>query len=450
MKTYDEPDFDLERRLRRIAEAPEPAVPGSVFRHAAEVTARQRGFQVLRSSRSGPRRSLLVGFASVAAVLVLAAGFTLVLRNPNNVAGSPTPSGSAPASPSSSASPEETASPAPKSGDFEDKSMTRPRDLHTATLLADGRVLIAGGDEGGNTSELYDPTGGTFAATGSMRQPREGHTATLLPDGRILIAGGDLVADPAELYDAETGSFTETGSMNTPRGWHTATLLPNGLVLIAGGDGSVPGGVGSIAAAELYDPQTGKFSRTGSMTTPRDGHTATLLPNGLVLIAGGGSLDATLASAELYNPQTGKFSRTGSMTTARYGHTATLLPNGLVLIAGGDAPGSTVGPVQTAELYDPKTGEFRATGSMVEARSGHTATLLPNGSVLMAGGNSVPVGAGAGVEKYDPSSGTFAPVIAGFYATVGQTATLLPDGRVLFAGGKLDDTVLSAAWLFAP
>ncbi len=400
----------------------------------------------------GPSRSLAVGFASLAAVLALATGCARPQDAGEDTA-SPTasvPLAGPSASPSADPSLERTASPVPKSGDFEAMSMTRPRELHTATLLTDGRVLITGGIGGEETAELYDPATGTFSATGSMTTWREAHTATLLTDGRVLIVGGLQGDTSAELLDPETGRFTATGSMTVARQWHTATLLAGGRVLIAGGDSSVPGGVGSIASAEVYDPRTGLFSQTGSMTTARSGHTATLLPNGLVLIAGCGELNGT--QAELYDPRTGKFSRTGSMTRARCGQIATLLADGRVLIAGGNVPADTYANAdQTAELYDPNTGTFAPTGSMVEPLAFHTATLLPNGQVLLAGGESLPPGTSGGVETYDPASGTFSPAMADFFTSVGHTATLLTDGRILFAGGKLEgDTPLSDAWLFVP
>jgi hypothetical protein len=186
-----------------------------------------------------------------------------------------------------------------------------------------------------------------------MATARELHTATLLPDGRVLIAGGfgeSPYLASAELYDPKTGSFSPTGSMATARELHTATLLSDGLVLIAGGNDSWYSTTStSFASAELYDPKTGSFSPTGSMATARSYHTATLLSDGLVLIAGGTDGSTWLVSAELYDPKTGSFSPTGSMTTGRAFHTATALPDGRVLIAGGDAFPSTA----SAELYQP-------------------------------------------------------------------------------------------------
>ena len=281
---------------------------------------------------------------------------------------------------------------------------------HTATLLQNGTVLLTGGfindvwDYGGSASSngagLYDSATGVLGGTGNMTANRGGHTATLLADGKVLIAGG-ADTDPtetglatAELYDPGTGTFTQTGSMTVGRYLHTATLLQNGKVLIVGGvltSTSAP-----VATAEVYDPATGTFTMTGAMATAREQHTATLLADGRVLIVGGttsppaslssawlatGTVDLQgTATAEIYDPSTGSFSGTGSMAAARTFHTATLLPNGTALIAGGGGENST------AEVYDPATGSFSTTGGMEIGRSGHTVTLLPNGSVLVAGG----------------------------------------------------------------
>ena len=174
--------------------------------------------------------------------------------------------------------------------------MNTPRDRHTATLLANGKVLIAGGDSGttmsSTSAELYDPGSGTFTLTGSMGTGRSSHTATLLPSGKVLIAGGFGgvlgVTSDAELYDPNTGTFTVTGSMQLTRTWHTATLLPDGRVLISGGFHVVGGSGITEASAEVYDPTTGTFALlANSMSTPRALHTATALSNGKALIVGG-------------------------------------------------------------------------------------------------------------------------------------------------------------------
>ncbi len=318
-------------------------------------------------------------------------------------------------------------------------SLATQRYYDTATLLPNGKVLIAGGNNGLDLSsaEIYDPANGTFTATGSLGVAHAGHTATLLPNGKVLIAGGSPNGNSAELYDPVSGTFSATGSLTTVHGTHTATLLANGKVLIAGG---------YTLSAELYDPASGTFSATGSLATVRTWHTATLLPNGKVLIAGGAGGGVYLSSAELYDPASGTFGATGSLGTARWVHTATLLPNGNVLIAGG-YNGTAPYYLNSAELYNPAAGTFTATGSLANARDYHSATLLPNGKVLIAGGanNTTHL---TSAELYDPAGGTFSA--AGSLATgrAFPTATVLPGGRVLIAGGVGNGAILSSAELY--
>ena len=277
----------------------------------------------------------------------------------------------------------------------------------------------------------------------SMTTARDGHTATLLPNGKVLVAGG---VDPgngfggavatAELYDPSTGAWSATGSMSTARNAHTATSLPNGSVLVAGGaDGIVVTGAAVFSTAEIYSPSTGTWTPAGSMTSARVGDTATWLPNGTVLVAGGisdGLGNNYLATAEIYDPSAGTWTPTASMSTQRYEHTATLLSNGTVLVGDGVVAAANY---MSAEIFDPSTGTWTATGSMTTPRASATATLLRNGTVLVTGGTFNGRTPLSSAEIYDPSTGTWAATAYMAVTRIGHTATLLPDGEVLVAGG---------------
>jgi hypothetical protein len=301
-------------------------------------------------------------------------------------------------------------------------SMTTLRYGPTATLLANGMVLIAGGFGPGtsqlprlSSAELYDPGSGTFAVTGSMAVGRVLDTATLLDDGRVLIAGGTdasggggAATASAELYDPSAGTFTLTGSMASERADHTATLLASGKVLIVGGWN----GHAADAAddppwdplfAELFDPSLGSFTASGSMSTTRIGHSSIRLANGKLLVLGGVPSLQNIHQppdpqyAELYDPAAGTFSSAGNFTLSRTKSTATLLNDGMVLITGGEQAGIAV---TSAELFDPTTGTFAATGGLTIARTGHTATRLNDGRVLVTGGTDSSGNVLASAELY--------------------------------------------------
>jgi len=342
--------------------------------------------------------------------------------------------------------------------------MTVQRQEQTAVLLPNGIVLIAGGYNGISlaATEIYDPGRGTFAATESttttstippittktvttMNSARTKHTATLLQDGRVFIAGGfsgSSYLNSAELYSPSAETFTTTTStLTATRGFHTATLLSDGTVLLVGGYD----GTNYLLSAEIFTPSTTAFAATsGSMAVARMGHTATLLSDGTVLVVGGHNVDSTssqsvfLNTAEIYGT-TGTFTATGTMASPRTGHTATLLPGGKVLIAGG-FDGTNY--LKTAEVFDPSTGKFTPTsGPMVSPRIDHAATLLSNGKVLITGGYN-----GAyldSAEVYDPASGTFAALPAPLsVARQRHSATVLSNGKVLLAGGQNADLLL--------
>jgi hypothetical protein len=328
-------------------------------------------------------------------------------------------------------------------------NLNTARNDFTATVLNNGKVLMVGGaDNNGNalaSAELYDPVAHTFSVTGSLNTGRWLHAATLLNNGKVLITGGIDTAfnflSTAELYDPASGTFSPTGGMQTGRFVHTTTLLGNGTVLIAGGIGT---GFSPLASAELYNPTTGAFTAAANMTHERGYHSALSLPSGKVLLAGGMGDAGITSTAELYDPSSNTFTVTGSMTTPRYTYVSALLNDGRVLVAAGYD--NNYNGLGTAEVYDATSGSFSATGNL--STSGHgdgaTGTLLSNGIVLVAGGNS----AGhqtASAELYDSTIGAFSTTGSLATARFIHTATLLNDGTVLIAGGYGPPNLASAA-----
>ncbi|MFN2475699.1 MAG: Kelch repeat-containing protein [Chthoniobacterales bacterium] len=271
-----------------------------------------------------------------------------------------------------------------------------------ATLLQNGKVLATGGQN--PTAQLYDPATGVWRSTGAPHPNRFSHTATLLRDGRVLIAGGFDTSGTevalAEVYDPQSETWSPGGAMKTGRDHHTATVLANGKVLVAGGYIYTAGysGERTLASAELYDPVRGTWSFTGDLNAARSDHTAASLPGGEVLVAGGGAS----ATSELYNPLTEQWTVTGSLPNPLKGHSMTLLPSGNVLLVGGFALGP--GPASngtTALMFDLASRRWNTVGSVAAARASHSATLLPSGKVLIAGGA---YGDGlASAELYDSS-----------------------------------------------
>ena len=299
-------------------------------------------------------------------------------------------------------------------------SLITARGSATATTLQNGKVLVVGGVGNGvdqlASAELYDPASGTFSATGSLNQGRTIHTATLLADGRVLIAGGyatstntgaslaavvrDLAS--AEVYDPTAGTFAAVGSLATGRNRHSATLLADGTVLIAGGHATP---LGDLASAERFNPTSGMFTATGSLIEGRRRHGTALLANGSVLIAGGTDGTAQITTAEIYTPSSGTFASTGPLGTPREDLAALTLPDGQALFIGGD---NASGELASAELYDPNAGVFFATGALAVPREFPVAALLTGGDVLVVGGDNA-VGALDDAEIYQPVCQSFVP-----------------------------------------
>lgn len=348
-------------------------------------------------------------------------------------------------------------------------SMNDSLTFGTATTLTNGQVLITGGIDSSYkylaTAQLYIPASQTFAPLGNMTTARASHTATLLSNGQVLIVGGTIcnqgkctVLSSAEIYDPGTRRFLPTGSMSAPRTAHTATLLADGTVLVAGGVNS-----DALSSAEIYNPATGAFTPTGSMAAERFVHTATLLNSGQVLITGGrgcsGDCDDNPGAntAELYVPSTGKFMAGGTMVQARILHRAVLLNNGQVLITGGrsclgDCEANST--LQDAEIYDPTANSFTPAGTMISPRAAHIMIALSNGAVFVYGGSNCRKGFGCAYlttgELYEPASGTFASAGSGSIGGENCVAALLSNDDVLVAGGRIQGSIKNGAELFSP
>jgi uncharacterized protein (TIGR03437 family) len=321
------------------------------------------------------------------------------------------------------------------------------RFAHSATLLNDGRVLIAGGRDSANrelkSAEIYDPATGRSTTVGDLNEARSDHHAVALKDGRVLV----INKQSAETFNPATGQWTLTGpttlqnsstSGSYDRG--SVTLLANGKVLVTGGQS----GILTFArnGAELFDPATGNWTATGGMNFGRSDHSTTLLPNGKVLAAGGINRQEQPAVTELYDPETGQWTRTGSLRVPRYRHFAAYLPNGRVLVAGGTADLSLTSftlTSRTAELYDLATGVW----GFAEASS--SSHLITRGQVAqLSDGRVLFVASG---EVYDFNTGRWTFIASQFAGSA--TLTALPNGKALLTGGR-NDRPLRLVQLFDP
>jgi N-acetylneuraminic acid mutarotase len=307
------------------------------------------------------------------------------------------------------------------------------RALHTATLLQDGRVLLAGG--GTARAEIFDPAGGMFHATGALNTARYGHSATLLPYGRVLVIGGykDGWLNSAEIYDPATGQWSATQPIFAHGLNHTATLLNDGRVLVVAGD-IQSGYSGADDRVEIFDPKENSWQKAAFHENTGGRHTATLLMDGRVLIAGGDGHPA------IYDPINDTWQPAGSLAFGRNFAQAVLLQDGRVLLIGGTNEST---PTNSVEIYDPVSNAWQQAAPLEQARFGHAATLLPDGRVLVTGGARLredqwnsPDAILNSVEVYSPSRNSWISMPPLKEYRMGHTATILPDDdRILTTGG---------------
>ncbi len=464
-------DAALEGRLREVLKERLGALRLDLTVEALDQRREAKG----AARRSGRGRGITL-FAAAALLLVggaLAAGSGL-LRLPSVVPPVPDPSVVAVAtaspdatSPSPSVSAEPSATPIPPAGPggawIATGTMGTPRSGSEALRLLDGRVLVVGGSGAESdrpTAELYDPASGTWSTTGSMLKGMAGFPLTLLRDGRVIVGdtddiSADVVIIGAEVYDPATGVWSSAGKVCTYEGYEfsrTATLLRDGQVLLV-----------SQCGAQLYEPDSGTWSGAGKMITPRHGHTATLLPDGKVLVAGGSDGGAragrggALGSAELYDPDTGSWTAVGKPIDTRRkcgsGDTtgdntggcesgyawATLLPDGTLLLV------PRGGSEFNAETFDPATRTWTELAGPTEC--GTPRALLSDGTVLITDlldPCTDLYGSCTAAALYDPRTGS--STTASSMPRCRSSFTLLLDGTILVAGGRdcNDDGVCGA------
>lgn len=334
--------------------------------------------------------------------------------------------------------------------------MMQPRAAHTATLLPDGRVLVAGGFTAEENTvsgvELFDPATNSFSRAAAMATPRQSHSATILENGDILFVGGynagGVHLASAEIYRAADHKFVPAGSLRQARAGQVAVRLNDGRVLITGGVGP---GWEFLSSAEIFDPQSNTFSPAGPMQTPRESHAALRLNDGRVFVVGGhqGRRENLRihAGAEIFDPAKGSFSSAGRMNIPRHKHDAVLLADGRVLITGGADERDDRGVYSSTEFFDPSSNTFRGGPHLQLPRYKHQGSSIPipGGRIFIAGGAPQP-------EIFDPLRNSFA-LAAGSNNLTGQfsAAVLLKDGRVLVTGGYgARRGPQQQAWLFHP
>ena len=344
--------------------------------------------------------------------------------------------------------------PAPGDGSWS-RAESLPRGLWGtgSALLGDGRFMVVGGAAGASSNDatasvyLYDPASDHWSAATQMLQPRAYPMVVRLADGSVLVAGGSRNGQPldtAERYNPSNGTWVAAGRLNVPRAQGNLILLQDGRALATGGGIEGSPGWGSTASVELFDPTKGVWTVGPPMSVPRARHTATLLPDGDVLVAGGattyhGDVGSVTASAEIYSPRTNSWRAAAPMSIPRYVHQAALLADGRILVAGGwSATSNTDASKASVEIYDPVANRWAAAGSLVTARAEFVMVRLLDGRLLAVAGVDRSYHLMDSAETYDPAIGTWHLTGKLAEAKMWPAAAVLPDGRVLLAGGATD------------
>jgi Kelch motif len=458
-----------------VSNLPPPSPRSRHVRDGSGVPVRSRAW-ARRRSEGGLGAILFVD--AMALLLVLASGPAAYLwlgqshPNPMAAAASPSIPAAQASEPGSSAAPGSGAPPSPSPGAGSSGASASPPPLVYGTgkwtqtdplaqarwasasvLLHDGRVLVVGGSTGSSsynavaTASIIDPSTGHWTEATDMLQPRAYAMAVTLADGSVLVAGGSRDGQPldtAERYNPDNGTWVAAGRMNLPRTQATLTLLPDGRALAVGG--GIEGGPDwrTTASAEIFDPTTNTWTLAAPMSEARASQTATLLPDGEVLVAGGsttyyGESGLVTADAEIYNPKSNSWRAAAPMGHPRYVFGAVLLANGKVLVAGGWYATSNSDPSHpTAEIYDPAKNLWTDTGSMSNARAQFGLVRLRDGRVLAVGGVDPAYRPGATCELYDPATGIWQATGPLAAPVMYPAIQALPDGRAFVAGGGLN------------
>ena len=353
------------------------------------------------------------------------------------------------------------------------QAMHQGRFNHTATALADNRVLATGGTSDGyislRSAEIFDPAKGRWDQAPDMLDPRMRHTSDLLPSGDVLVAGGfygnghghpsgyfsyngpgNVSLDRCEIYDRSTGRFRSVSPMITGRFWHRAAPLPDGRILVIGGVNVTHRG---LTSCEIYDPLMDEWTSAGSLTEPRARFAATVLQNGSIMVTGGhnGTFKGPVATCEIYVPLQDRWSRIASMNDPRGFHSALLLPDGRVMVSGGFAS-SNATDTSGVEIYDPTENMWLMTGHLGTPRHSHFMVLTGSGGVIAYGGSSCTefYCTVSGLEYFDPLSAEWVNTYVLVLGRKWPAEAMLPDGRFLICGGQSCNEAQDAADIYYP